>query len=39
VRNRGADFLAAEEPRIMTYPSRHAFEEEITWCLWMKGQG
>jgi len=38
-RNRGAALLAGEPPRTMSYPSRHAFEEEITWCLWMKGQG
>jgi hypothetical protein len=37
-RNRGAALLAGDPPRTMTYPTRHAFEEEITWCLWMKAQ-
>jgi hypothetical protein len=39
IRNRGAAMLAADPPKIMPYPSRHAFEEEITWFLWMKGGG
>ena len=38
-RNRGAALLAADPPRTLAYPSRHAFEEELVWCLWMKGQG
>jgi hypothetical protein len=37
-RNRGAALLAGDPPKTMTYPTRHAFEEEITWCLWMKAQ-
>jgi hypothetical protein len=36
-RNRGADYLAGDPPRLMAYPSRHAFEEECVWCLWRRG--
>jgi hypothetical protein len=37
-RNRGAALLAGSPPRTLSYPSRRAFEQEITWCLWMRAQ-
>jgi hypothetical protein len=35
-RNRGAEFLASDPPRLLGYPSRHAFEEECVWWLWRR---
>jgi hypothetical protein len=34
VLNRGATGLRREPPRLLEYPSKHAFEEESVWCLW-----
>ena len=34
VLNRGAARQKADPKRLTTYPSRHAFEEEIVWLLW-----
>jgi len=34
VLNRGATAIGQETPRLLTYPSKHAFEEEIVWLLW-----
>lgn len=36
VHNRGAELLRADPPKVMTYPSRHAFEQEIVWQLWSR---
>ncbi len=35
-RNRGLGLFLAEPPKAMTYPSRHAFEQELVWLLWMQ---
>ena len=34
VLNRGAARHKADPKRLVTYPSKHAFEEEIVWLLW-----
>ncbi|MFW6164467.1 MAG: hypothetical protein ACODAJ_16985 [Planctomycetota bacterium] len=34
VLNRGAERLQREPGKLVTYPSKHAFEEEIVWLLW-----
>jgi len=34
VLNRGATAIGQEAPRLLTYPSKHAFEEEAVWLLW-----
>jgi hypothetical protein len=34
--NRGADSLRDDSSVTLHYPTRHAFEEEITWLLWKK---
>lgn len=36
--NRGASMLAGDPPRTFRYPSRHAYEEELLWCLWARSQ-
>jgi hypothetical protein len=36
VLNRGADSLRNDSTVTLHYPTRHAFEEEITWLLWKK---
>jgi hypothetical protein len=35
-RNRGAEMFRVHPPQMMTYPSRHAFEQEIIWRLWAR---
>lgn len=32
--NKGAMALRGDRPAMVRYPSRHAFEEELTWLLW-----
>jgi hypothetical protein len=34
VLNRGAARLQREPGKLTTYPSKHAFEEEMVWLLW-----
>ncbi len=36
LRNRGAESLRRDTALTFHYPSRHAFEEEMTWLLWHK---
>ncbi|MFC1499313.1 hypothetical protein ACFLS1_12700 [Verrucomicrobiota bacterium] len=35
--SRGAESMKQEGNQILKYPSKHAFEEEIIWLLWMNG--